>query len=397
MPSNEHPTLDQPLAGPQPSQPGHPGRLGRLSRSKRVLAGLTGVVLVAVAGSTYGYSALSTTVSMSVDGQTREVTSFSQTVGEVLESEGIEVQARDIVAPALDEQVSEGTRIVVKYSRPFEVVVDGEESTYWVTATDVATALGEIGATFRDAELSASRGSLIGRDGLALEVVTPKRLTLKLGPRKPVTRQVTALTVEEALEEAGVTVHQPDVVTPALDHLVVDGDRIVFTNVRIEKRSVTGESLPFETIERDDDSMTEGETTVVREGRAGLRDVTYRLEFRNGELVARDVLRQRVVRAPVDAVVAVGTAPVVEAFATGSTVWDSLARCESGGNWAINTGNGYYGGLQFSLGTWQAYGGSGLPSNNSREEQIRIATKVRDAAGGYGAWPGCAAALGLPR
>ena len=69
---------------------------------------------------------------------------------------------------------------------------------------------------------------------------------------------------------------------------------------------------------------------------------------------------------------------------------------ESGGNWATNTGNGYYGGLQFSLGTWQAYGGSGLPSNASRETQIAIATKVRDASGGYGAWPGCAASLGLP-
>jgi hypothetical protein len=81
----------------------------------------------------------------------------------------------------------------------------------------------------------------------------------------------------------------------------------------------------------------------------------------------------------------------------GSGVWDRLAQCESGGNWAANTGNGYYGGLQFSLGTWQAYGGTGLPSNASRETQIAIATKLRDASGGYGAWPHCSAALGLPR
>ncbi len=77
----------------------------------------------------------------------------------------------------------------------------------------------------------------------------------------------------------------------------------------------------------------------------------------------------------------VGTREVATTnFAGGSTVWDRLAQCESGGNWAINTGNGYYGGLQFSLGTWQAYGGSGLPSNASRETQIAIATKVRDAS-----------------
>jgi resuscitation-promoting factor RpfA len=85
------------------------------------------------------------------------------------------------------------------------------------------------------------------------------------------------------------------------------------------------------------------------------------------------------------------------ASAATAAEWDAVARCESGGNWSINTGNGYYGGLQFSLGTWHAYGGSGLPSNASRTTQIAIATKVRNASGGYGAWPACAASLGLPR
>ena len=75
--------------------------------------------------------------------------------------------------------------------------------------------------------------------------------------------------------------------------------------------------------------------------------------------------------------------------------WDAVAACESGGNWHTATGNGYYGGLQFNIGTWQANGGSGRPDQASREQQIAIATKVRDAAGGYGAWPACSAKLGL--
>ena len=86
-------------------------------------------------------------------------------------------------------------------------------------------------------------------------------------------------------------------------------------------------------------------------------------------------------------------APVAN-YAGGSTVWDQIAQCESGGNWAANTGNGYYGGLQFNLGTWQAYGGTGLPTSARRETQIADRTKVRDASGGYGAWPAC---CGLPR
>jgi len=81
-------------------------------------------------------------------------------------------------------------------------------------------------------------------------------------------------------------------------------------------------------------------------------------------------------------------------------VWDELAQCESTGNWAINTGNGYYGGLQFDLSTWKAYGGAAYtprPDQATREQQIAVATKVRDDRGGYGSWPACAAKLGLPR
>ena len=76
------------------------------------------------------------------------------------------------------------------------------------------------------------------------------------------------------------------------------------------------------------------------------------------------------------------------------TVWDRLANCESTGNWAANTGNGYYGGLQFSLPTWRAYGGAGYPHQTSRTEQIRIATKLQ-ASRGWGQWPACSRILGL--
>jgi hypothetical protein len=172
----------------------------------------------------------------------------------------------------------------------------------------------------------------------------------------------------------------------------------VVTRIKKVTKRIRREVVDFRTIERADDSSYEGETSVVRSGETGLRDVTYEITFRNGHLVVRKVLRQKWLDRPVAAIVNVGTREVVTTnFAGGNTVWDRLAQCESGGNWAINTGNGYYGGLQFSLGTWRAYGGTGLPSQASRETQIAIATKVRNASGGYGAWPACAAELGLPR
>ncbi|MBV1779003.1 LysM peptidoglycan-binding domain-containing protein [Paeniglutamicibacter sp. ABSL32-1] len=85
---------------------------------------------------------------------------------------------------------------------------------------------------------------------------------------------------------------------------------------------------------------------------------------------------------------------VAPASAASTSTWDALAQCESGGNWSINTGNGYKGGLQFSGSTWSAFGGSGSADNASKSEQIRVAERVK-AAQGWGAWPACSAKLGL--
>lgn len=80
--------------------------------------------------------------------------------------------------------------------------------------------------------------------------------------------------------------------------------------------------------------------------------------------------------------------------ATPTSTWDSLAQCESGGNWSTNTGNGFSGGLQFTSSTWAAYGGTGSPADASREQQIAVAERVQ-ASQGWGAWPSCASQLGL--
>ena len=90
----------------------------------------------------------------------------------------------------------------------------------------------------------------------------------------------------------------------------------------------------------------------------------------------------------------VGAGPA--AAAEGAT-WDRLAQCESGGNWAINTGNGYYGGLQFSASTWQGFGGGAYAPRAdlaTRAEQIAVAERTL-ATQGWGAWPACSAKLGL--
>ncbi len=372
-------------------------QLDQLSRRRGLLALLVGVVTLAVIGTTVAYASLTKQVTLSVDGQPREVTSMGGTVGDVLEAEGIDLGDHDYVAPDVDQAVNDGTSISVRYARPLELTVDGIARTYWVTATDVAGALDEIGLALSGAALSVSRGATITRGGLAVDAATPKKVVVTVGAGKPVTRTVAALDVADLLDQLDIDVDADDRVKPGLGRELEAGDKVVVTRIKVVTKRVKRETVAHETVEQDDASLYVGDTSVEQTGVDGLRDVTYRLTYRNGELVATKVVKKRVLRAPVDAIVRVGTKEVAPNFAGGNTVWDRLAQCESGGNWSINTGNGYYGGLQFSLGTWRAYGGTGLPSQHTREYQIMIATKLRNASGGYGAWPGCAAKLGLPR
>ncbi len=154
------------------------------------------------------------------------------------------------------------------------------------------------------------------------------------------------------------------------------------------------------------------------EGRDGVRTIVIRETRHNGKVKDRKKLSSTITTAPISRVILVGTkvpeskpqpspeptSPSEPSSSSGSSsgssstasgsVWDRLAECESGGNWSINTGNGFYGGLQFSLSTWRAYGGTGMPHEASREEQIAVAERVQDGQG-WGAWPACTSKLGI--
>ena len=92
-------------------------------------------------------------------------------------------------------------------------------------------------------------------------------------------------------------------------------------------------------------------------------------------------------------VVAAAQMAVATPSARADPNWDAMAQCESGGNWNENTGNGFYGGLQFTPATWAANGGVGAPAAASRDEQIRVARNVLHTQG-IGAWPVCGGPTG---
>ena len=360
---------------------------------KTVVVAVVATLLVLVAGGAAAYTALSRTVTVSIDGRPTTVHTFAGSVGDVLAAQGIKPTVHDDVVPAVTAPVEDGSRIAVRLGRPLQLTVDGRHRTLWTTATRVSAALQQLGMRFGNAALSVSRSTTIDRAGLALRVTTPKLVKVQIANGPVRTRNVAAATVGQLLAKIHAGVDRNDLVRPSRSAVLTDGSRVSVTKIGVRTKRVRHEVIPAPVQKQDDGSMDAGTTKTVRAGTDGVRDVTYRTRFRNGVVVSRSVVRQRVLRQPVATIVKVGTrtAPVpppAPAVSDGG-VWDRIAACESGGNWAANTGNGYYGGLQFNLGTWQAYGGSGRPDQNSREQQIAVAERVRAASGGYGAWPVC--------
>jgi resuscitation-promoting factor RpfB len=356
-----------------------------------------GATALAVAGSTFAYAALNNDVALAVDGQTQEVSTMSRTVGDVLADQGITVGAHDVVVPALDTAVSDGTKIAVQYGRQVSVKVDGQQKSFWTTATTVDQALQSLQLDTSGADLSTSRSAGIGRDGLNLTVNTAKTVTIESGGKEKKV-ETTALTVGQALTEAGIAVDSDDKLSAKESTKLKDGLELSVTKVDVKTVTKT-KKVGYDTVYKNTDDLDKGKTKVDTEGKKGERTIVYREVRHDGELVKRTEKSSEITTKSRDKVVLVGTKEEeVAASSGGSTggnsVWDRLAQCESGGNWSINTGNGFYGGLQFTASTWRAMGGSGLPHQASRETQIAVAKKLQ-AAAGWGQWPACTSKLGL--
>ena len=195
---------------------------------------------------------------------------------------------------------------------------------------------------------------------------------------------MTALTVADVLESAGFEVDKHDKVRPSLTTEIADGDKVVVTDIRVATKKVRarGASTRPSSSARTPRCSRASRRSCAPVATASATSPTSSASSTATSRPARSSGPTCAAR-PCPAIVAVGTKEKPEEpaadFSGGSTVWDSLAQCESGGNWAINTGNGYYGGLQFNLGTWRAYGGTGYPHQASRETQIAVATRLRDA------------------
>ncbi|WP_293058907.1 resuscitation-promoting factor [Mycobacterium sp.] len=365
--------------------------LTRLDRSRSpLLRGLVAALLLMLAVAGGWAVAAYKTVTLSVDGTAMRVTTMKSRVVDILAENGFEVGERDDLYPAARARVRDADAIVLRRSRPLQISFDGHNPTQvWTTASTVDEALAQLAMT-DTAPAAASRGSRVPLAGMALPVVSGKTVLLDdAGALREV--HVAAPNVGELLAAAGAPLEQGDQVTPGASAPVVDGMRIQVTRNRIEK--VT-ERVPLAPPVRriEDPEMNMSRQVVEDPGTPGTQDVTFAVAKVNGVEAGRLPIANTVLTPAREAVVRVGAKPGTEVpdVANGS-LWDAIARCESGGNWAINTGNGYYGGVQFDQRTWENNGGLRYAPRAdlaTREEQIAIAEAIR-AARGLGPWPVC--------
>lgn len=343
-----------------------------------MIARLAGGVCAALATGAISLSGIyvagASTVDIDHDGNPVQINSASRTVGDALRSAGITLKDTDQVTPSLDtnlKDVGEDSPIVVRTEKNISIDDDGnsvEVATHDTTVKDVLSTLenpvdelDKVNVSFDDL--------LTHVDSISID----RHLAITFVPLKgePFVMETYTNTVGELLEETRPEMHGGRV-DPPVDAVLTDG-----MEIRVLPPEKPVEEEKKENTEPEEDKAPVEPAPVESEAPTPV-----------------EVPEVQEVVAPVPAVTNTGAAaPAVQ----NGAVWDQLAQCEAGGNWSINTGNGYHGGLQFSPSTWNAYGGQEYAPYAymaTREQQIAVATKVQ-AAQGWGAWPGCTAKLGI--
>jgi len=451
----------------------------RRNYRKPLLIGVAAAVALITAGAGT-VAALTKSVTITVDGQQRQITTLAGTVDGALSAAGITVADHDTLAPAKGADISDGSKIALERGRLLTLIIDGQQRQVWTTATTVDEALAELGRDPADFQLSADRSRPIPLTGLAVTAETLHTVTVARAAKKAKVTTA-AETVADVLSQQGITVGKYDRVSPALDSAVADGTTVTvrtlpkvqvvvaknrpkssYTEVKTVRDLLKANKISLGKLDKvspalntkvtdglkvtitrisettrskvvtlaqpadqtvEDDTMLVGTSTVVNTGRAGSQRIDYRITVTNGVEGKPRELGRTTITTPQAKVIHVGiaepapepepdpttsAAPTTNAAAQPGTAaappasapattqaapapsggwsvnWDAIAQCESGQNWSINTGNGYYGGLQFDIGTWLSNGGGAYAERAdlaSKDQQIAIAERVYASRG----------------
>lgn len=361
----------------------------------------TALSAVLLAGGASTASALYKDVELSVDGQVQEASGFALTVADVLAARGVTLTPADVVSPALDSAVANGATVTVRYSKQVTLDVDGVPHTFATTAATLSEAIANDALPMQptqlaaisddpaldlaDARFSTPLATALPRAGLTVQVTTPKQVTLVVGGKKT-TLTTTAPTVADLLVDQGLTVSPTDRLAPVGPATISEGETITLDRVVVKTKTRT-ETVAFGTVKKNNSALWKGESRVLTAGKNGKATRTYAITVVNGKVTKKVMVTEVILTKATDQVLSVGTKTSANGVGLNlarAAMWDRIARCESGGNWHINTGNGYYGGLQFNMAAWNSNGGRDFAARAdlaSRAEQITVANRYYAKAG----------------
>jgi uncharacterized protein YabE (DUF348 family) len=353
-----------------------------------VKVGAQFVVLVALVLGLVAFVGNNKTVTLNVDGKVSSVQTFGGTVGQVVEGADVELQPSDRVSPSADSRVRDGSVINVNLAKAVKVSLDGAERTINTTAPTVEGLVTELGVASAS-QLSVPKDAQLAVSGSFVAISTPKTVSI-VADGKVTRTTTTAATVSQVLDDAGISLGASDRISQPGNAPVVNDMAIKVSRVDVSKTANTTESVPFETLTTASPAMFKGEKTVTQAGVAGTTIKSFKLVLVDGREASRTLVSQTVSAPPVTEKVTVGSKEKPKPAARANTgaaapammnvaMWDKIAQCESTGNWSINNGNGYYGGLQFDIRTWLGAGGGAYAPNASlatKAQQIDIANRV---------------------
>ena len=273
---------------------------------RSVKYGLYGAVLAGVVGATVAWANVDKTVTLRVDGQVEKVHTVAGSVRGVLEIAHYPVGPHDVVAPALDARVHNGSEIVLRRGRLLRLSVDGIPRNVWITAPTVAQALSQLGYPDNDFS-SVSRDQRLPLSPTAITVRRPKHIQITADGR---TRTVitTAPTVAVLLADLRIAVGPQDMLSAVASSPLRDSETIEVTRVRANN-VVKNHPVPFPTQQVGDPTMYVGQSQLVRHGTNGVEAVTVEVVSVDGKVVGRTIVKRVVTRPPIAEIVKVGTKP----------------------------------------------------------------------------------------
>jgi uncharacterized protein YabE (DUF348 family) len=266
--------------------------------------GLYAAVLAGVVGSTVAWANVDKTVTVQVDGQTKRIHTVASDVRGTLSSAGYKIESHDLVAPAPDAKIHDGSTVVFKRGRLLHLIVDGQQRDLWVTTPTVSQALAELGLP-TTALTSVSRDKRLPLTPSTIDIRAPKTVTIT-ADGKSQTVDSTDVSVGELLADLAIGYTASDRITPTIGTPLSAG--LTVTVQRVTNQQITAiEALPFPTTQQNDATLAKGSTTVVKSGKNGSQQVTYDVVYVDGVPSGQTVLAATVLSAPVAQVVKVGT------------------------------------------------------------------------------------------